>query len=123
MMELKAGSNWRQIFKGPEIEVCTASKFGTFFPHYAKHFEIFEKLTNISLKCPLQAGPYYLMNYTDKVQGKTTKMNNDDKIGVGIDIPNGIYRYTIKLFTKQDPLGFFVQWRTEIRDRLAEEDF
>jgi hypothetical protein len=119
-MERKQGSNWRQIFKGPEIEVCSTSKLGQFFPHYAKHKKILEKLTNISFECPFQAGPYYLVNYTDKV---TVKDMNDDKIGVGIDIPNGVYRFNIKLFTKQDHLGFFVQWRTEIRDRLADEDF
>jgi hypothetical protein len=61
------------------------------------------------------------MNYTDKVTVKD--MNAEVKPGVGVDIPNGVYRFNIKLFTKQDPLGFFVQWRTEIRDRLADEDF
>jgi hypothetical protein len=56
-MERKQGSNWRQIFKGPEIELCSTSKLGQFFPHYDKHKKILEKLINISFECPFQAGP------------------------------------------------------------------
>jgi hypothetical protein len=121
-MERKEGSNWRQIFKGPEVEYCSLMKLGSLFPFYAKDLKIFEQsMGNASFNCPWQPGPYKVMNYsvlTDK-----TKIDDVKKLGVGIKLPNGIYRYSITFRTKKDPSSFSIQWRTEIRDRLGEEDF
>jgi hypothetical protein len=121
-MELKAGWNWRQIFKGPEIEYCSAMKLGNLFPFYMKEINIYKALfVNKSFDCPLQPGKYYVMNWTNHTN--TVGVTARQRTGVGVDIPNGIYRFTAKAFTKDDPLGGFVQWQTEVRDRFGQEDF
>jgi hypothetical protein len=124
-MERKQGYNWRLIFKGPEVEYCTAMKFQNLFPFYAKDLRILEKALggNATLDCPLQPGPYFIMNYTDTVNVDKTGMSDDKKLGVGVIIPNGRYRFTVKFFTKKDPLAFYLQWHTEINDRLTQDDF
>lgn len=80
-----------------------------------------ERAGKSSFNCPLQPGPYYIMN--SSVLRDPTVSDDNKRSGIGFDIPNGIYRYTIKFSTKKVPSSFFIQWRTEIRNRLGEEDF
>jgi hypothetical protein len=50
-------------------------------------------------------------------------MRNKPGSGFGIKLPNGRYRYTVKAFTKADPVGALLRWETEIRDKFGEENF
>lgn len=79
---------------------------GNIFPLYAQTLEYYKSLfPSLNLNCPIKPGPFYVMNYI---------VENLNETFFGSPLPNGIYRYSIKTFTKTDPMVFMVQWQTEV---------
>jgi hypothetical protein len=114
-------SSWRQIFQGPEIECCNALKLGRTFRFYEQADKFSKLFINNSFVCPLQPGPYYVMNNMNNIS--ESSVNSTERSGFGIELPNGLYRFTIKTSTKADPVGGLLQWQTEIRNKLGDENF
>lgn len=45
------------------------------------------------------------------------------KNGLGIELPNGKYRYVLKFSTKSDPYFYFLQWQLDTYDAFGEKSF
>lgn len=109
------------IFKGPEVEYCNAVKFGNLIPFYKKEMNVYKRaFPDMFQDCPVRPGHYYVMNFSS---GFEKFENENEKEGVGVTLPNGRYRYTLKVVTKKDPSAFYLAWQKETRERLGEEDF
>lgn len=123
MMHFKTVTNWRQIFKGPEVEYCNGMKFvEKMLPFYAEKIEQYKKMfPSLNPSCPLQPGPFYVTNHTKEDQNNINK--TQAIAGFGGILPNGRYRFIINLSTKMDPMVYKIQWQVEIRNRLGEDEF
>jgi hypothetical protein len=82
---------------------------------------------NRTLECPFKPGKFYAMNMKQEWGVDSFLSKRPDQLtkssALGVEYPNGVYRYTVKLSTKEDPMGFFIQWRLEIRFRFNDETF
>jgi hypothetical protein len=63
------------------------------------------------------------MFYSGEEKPLVSRIEDRMSIGFGIELPNGLYRFTIKLSSEADPFIYCVQWQTEIRERLNDERF
>jgi hypothetical protein len=121
----KNSLNWRQLFKGPEFEYCNGMKFiGTVMPMYAKTIEYFKQtFSYMSFDCPFKPGPRYVANYTrELLDAKSLDELLKSFYGL-VQFPNGIYRNTLKLYTKTDPMVYIITFYGEHRNRLGDETF
>jgi hypothetical protein len=89
-------------------------------------------IPNISFSCPIKPGKYYAMNIMEymgderAVWSKNASVSKPDgkpKNGLGVDLPNGKYRYTFKISTNTDPFVYLVQWQLDVNSRLNEDKF
>jgi hypothetical protein len=84
-------------------------------------------LPNMTLDCPWMPGKYYTyINESSEIEKEFKGQNTsdiDNKSSFGIELPNGRYRYSLKFSTKTDPFVYFVQWQTDIRIRMNDENF
>jgi hypothetical protein len=123
-MHYKNSLNWRQLFKGPEFEYCSGMKFiDTILPLYAETIKYFKMIfPSLNFDCPVKPGPNYIANYTSE----TLDVKNTDAIMksmYGISFPNGVYRQTLKIYTKTDPMVYMFTYYIEHRERLGDETF
>lgn len=77
--------------------------------------------------CPL-SGKYdseNVMFYSDEKSdfNNTSQTFEDQKALLGVLIPNGIYRTTLKISTPADPMVYRIQYYTEVKNRLMEDRF
>lgn len=122
----KTLSNWRQVMKFPDTELCSTIKLGSFvLPMYKEMFDkAAEMFPWMPSKCPVKPGKFYVMNHSQyQPEVKLTDVVNTKSSSNFQYYPNGIYRPTVKLFTKDDPFVFVVQWQIEVKERLGEEEF
>lgn len=90
-------------------------------PLYRDNIEMYKKVfPNFFHECPIKPGPMYVRDYVDK---GIESNNQTDKNRYGFVLPNGRYRYAIKLFTKTDPLFYVLNYQIMIRQRLGEDVF
>jgi hypothetical protein len=104
--------------------MCNYFKVGKFVPFLDKLIdEYLIMFPQLPSSCPVKAGPYYVLNYTgldenNKKVDLTRKGKLPDQ-----PLPNGVYKVSLKLFDKIDPLVYGLEWQYFIRRRLGEEDF
>lgn len=77
---------------------------------------------SLPFKCPIKPGPYYMYN--------VTRPENNGMVPLGPStastfyaLPNGIYKYSLKLSFNQDPDGAFYEWHIEVKARLNDNNF
>jgi hypothetical protein len=71
------------------------------------------------------SGKYYTTlneSFTEGTVEKDGRRTNKEN-GFGIELPNGKYRFTFKVFTDNDPFVWLLQWQLEVRIRLNDEEF
>jgi hypothetical protein len=127
-MEFRTTSNWRHIFTSPEIDFCLGKKW---FPKYIEMFNttLSELFPNKSMDCPFQPAKLYAKDVIvfmglDKDYKLSNHSNGPYRNGLGLELPNGKYRFTVHMFSKSlDPAGAFVQWQGEVRVRMNDEQF
>jgi hypothetical protein len=107
-------------------------KLGNLLPQY---FDMIEKerkkfFPNNTIDCPFKPGKFYATNISlvmgdDKEYGPAKPYKHVIGSGLGLDVslPNGRYRYTIKISSKTDPYIFFLQWQLEVRIRMNDDHF
>lgn len=95
----------------------------TVLPMYAWYIKwIKETFPTLNLDCPQKAGPTYVTNWQFEYLGnETIKMFTAPFYGSFF--PNGVYRNTIKFYTKTDPMAYMFQYFIEHRVRLGDEIF
>jgi hypothetical protein len=59
----------------------------------------------------------------EKQYANPTNLSGRPDNGFGVHLPNGIYRYTVRVGTKADPGALFGQLKTETRTRLHDDNF
>jgi hypothetical protein len=129
-LEFRTTTNWRHIVTLPEIDYCLGMKLGTLIPQYSKLIEISIKqfFSDASMGCPIKPGKYYskdiMMHTGEEKQFNISKAPTaTQKNGFGFELPNGKYRYTLRISTKIDPNYYFLQWILEVKIRLNGEKF
>jgi hypothetical protein len=127
-MKYKYMVNWRQIFKGPNIEMCSTSKIGNMFPFYANKIAYYQTkyFPHKNLSCPVEAGPIYAYNISQVRRsdaGNSYSTQNENTNSYGIKFPNGLYQFTLHISTKSDPYLYFLQWTIQVFHRLGENNF
>jgi hypothetical protein len=123
-MHYKNHINWRQIFKGPEFEYCSGTKFmESILPLYAVIIKWIKKsFPSLNTECPLKSGPFYVTNFTDSISSDNTFDKVAKPLYDGLFL-NGAYLHTIKFYTKTGPMVFMFVLFMEHRDRLGDENF
>jgi hypothetical protein len=60
----------------------------------------------------------------DKYYKLSNSSEGAQRNGLGFELPNGKYRFTVHIFSKSvDPAGIFVQWQSEVRVRMNGDQF
>jgi hypothetical protein len=98
--------NWRQIFKTPEIDVCSLLTAANFFPALQKFLETIREFHPFfPTKCPIlpHAEYYYNIPIGNENEGILSDGQNP------ISLPNGLYRYRGWMNSKTDPVGGFFE--------------
>jgi hypothetical protein len=109
------------------VDYCEGLKVGNTFPLFKYGADNMAKEhPEFSLDCPFKAGKHYIMNVTHRTgyehKFKAPKFARNTN-GFGFELPNGKYRFTLKLSRKSDPFVFFMQWELEVRFRMNDENF
>jgi hypothetical protein len=113
----------------PDVSYCALKKAGNMLPMYSNAFQDLQDnfLGNISIDCPMKPGKYYIVkiehNGEENQYENPVDLNQRPKNGFGVHLPNGRYRFTLRVWTKADPNAFFAQWHLEIHIRLHEDNF
>jgi hypothetical protein len=111
----------------PELSYCTMKKTGNFIPQF-RFFEDFQaKFNNVSIDCPMKPEKLYV-NVTDYLgieaqYRNPVSMTSKHKNGFRVRLPNGKYRFTVRIGTEADPNAVFVQWIREFHVRLYDDNF
>lgn len=118
----KNGVNWRQIMKSPDIEYCSFLTSSSRLPYFQASFDHFKNLhPKFPWHCPVKLGRYESLNVNLSSPTTNALFNNAKLINVGL--PNGLYRFIIHMFRKDDPMIFKLDWTNEIHIRLNDDDF
>jgi hypothetical protein len=83
---------------------------------------------NVSIECPIKPGKYYALNINEYMGDDKLYLNPKDddqkpRNMLGVELPNGKYRFTFKISSKRDPFIYLVQWELLVRIRLNDENF
>jgi hypothetical protein len=104
---------WRQIVNIQNLDLCGALKTSASLPivaNFIKHLR--EIIPSMLTECPKKV-PYHF---------EALKINilDDEEDGsrwYQVPMANGIHRHSLKFHTKNDPEGFYIEWRTEVKIR------
>lgn len=114
------GHSWRQYIKFDNINLCALwagmneIAFLQSIQRYYKHL-----FPNLPKKCPVESGIYSAKNVT------LLQDRGDDapEPTLSTQLPNGIYRHTVRLYDKIDPEGMMLYWHVQIYDSMGEDRF
>jgi hypothetical protein len=113
----------------PKLEYCLLLRIGKLIPQYSRLIDLSLKkfFPGSSLNCPVKPAKFFatIVDTTGEEQpmerGKPQLETNRN--GIGFELPNGKYRYTLRLHTETDPFLFFLQWQLEVKIRFNDEKF
>jgi hypothetical protein len=73
-------------------------------------------------KCPIKPGKYYYYNHTQTHDGMVQETGSFNPKDLFV-LPNGLYRTSIGLYTKEDPNVFSYEFIIEVKKRLGDDRF
>lgn len=121
----KTVSNWRLLFKCPEIEVCSYVNAGNMLPFFGAIYDEYRRrVPNMPYRCPVKPGRYFHTRITNEGPEPRNVTASNPKYAINHPpLPNGRYKVTGRVFTKEDPHAGYGQYQFIINRRLGEEDF
>lgn len=121
MIKPMNGQSWRQIIKIDDINVCEMMRLANHNIDFVrKVFEFYRHaLPNLPSGCPMLKKTYSAKNVTifENPEDSANRMLST------VNLPNGIYRHTMRLSNKEDPEGFAAFWHVQIYDKMGEDRF
>jgi Protein of unknown function (DUF1091) len=137
-MFYKNGQRWRQILGVENIDFCGLLKEVNNNPFLKALINTYKKLfPKLPSNCPILPGNYSVKDaiaiVNEKSELNMTMKDFQDKAAVSFKdmwatmsptiLPNGLYRSFLRVYNKEDPIGFCVYWISEINYRMNEQDF
>jgi hypothetical protein len=121
----KQHKNWRQLLKTPEVELCNLLGSDNMYHQFYKTFfdDIFDQLSGLPRRCPFKAGPCYTNDVPIIDTSAKHKNSQNGFYRDMLDLPNGNYRVTVRLFTRTDPQAIFIEYQYEVNRRMNAENF
>jgi Protein of unknown function (DUF1091) len=115
----KSFRNWRLVYKTEVIEVCNFFKKREAIPVLNMVFDyLVASYPTIPKSCPFKPRADYLnvsLTFGDEggyiVNGKR------------FNLPNGMFKYTLRGFTDRDPVGAYAEFIVEINRRFNDDQF
>lgn len=121
---LKSGQNWRQIMSINNINACGITKGLKALPFLEDGFNWYKNsFPNLPAYCPIHPKNYsgqFDIHIGNKYENNDKQFLNQFTPDV---LPNGVFRYAIKMYNNEDSNIFSIIWQTERYIRLNDDVF
>jgi hypothetical protein len=102
---------WRQVVSIRNIDFCGALKTSASLPLVENYIRFLRRfLPTMPAECPKKV-PYHF----EALKVNLSNLDNDATRWYQVPLANGIYRHSLKFHNKDDPEGFYIEWRTEVQ--------
>lgn len=125
------GQSWRQFLKLDNLDLCAFLSGGLTLDFLKSVKELyFHLFPTLPSKCPIEPGKYSFKNVSI-FEGGQSGSEAKKKIGPRgpggflspANLPNGIYRHTVRFYNNFDPEGFMFYWHVEFYNSMGEDRF
>lgn len=119
MVKPMNGQSWRQFLKFDKIDVCACFSAGHDNAYIQSIRQNYNHLfPQLPKACPVMKGNYSARNVT-----LLNGLKSEPDAFLSTQLPNGVYRHTLRFYTESDPEGFMVYWHIEQYDSMGEDRF